>query len=63
MKKQTNPKQIQIRMEKLQKEINDTRYFIIHALCKETKEIYEQTLFEKEQELKQLIEKNQKTDI
>ena len=63
MEKELNLAQIKGRMEKLQKEIEDTRYFITHASCKETKQIYQQTLAEKEEELKQLIEKSQKTDI
>jgi hypothetical protein len=46
---------IQNRIEKLKKEIDNARYFIIHASCKETKGMYQQALLEKEEELKLLL--------
>jgi hypothetical protein len=58
MPTQPQPEQIQRRIQKLQKEINDTRYFIIHATCKETKQIYQQTLMEKEKELNKFLLQN-----
>lgn len=58
MATQLQLEQIQRRIEKLQKEIDDTRYFILHATCKETKQIYQQTLIEKEKELNDFLLQN-----
>lgn len=53
--------QIQIHIEKLQEEISNTRYFMANALCKETKDIYRDTLQEKQKELHLLL--SQKTRL
>jgi short-subunit dehydrogenase len=55
--------QIETHLEKLQAEILDIEYFIANALCKETKDIYQLTLQEKQNQLHLLLfQKNELVD-
>jgi hypothetical protein len=47
--------QIEIQLEKTKMEVTDIEYFIENALCKETKDIYQQTLKEKQGQLHILL--------
>ena len=47
--------QIEMHLEKTKIEVTDIEYFIENALCKETKDIYQQTLKEKQNKLQQLL--------
>lgn len=51
--------QIEVRIEQVQTEIADNRYFVATALCKETKGIYRLTLKEKQKELQLLFSHKQ----